>query len=228
MALLPRRTPLASSALAAVALIALTCGLAATMLINSAKSQAQTTLPANAIVTETQTAIFAGGCFWCVEKDFDHVAGVLSTTSGYIGGRHDNPTYESHTASGDWEAVQITYDPSVVSYEQLTYTFFRTVDPLDGGGQFCDRGHSYTTAVFTLDDVQRTIAQAAAQEASQALDRDVRTRIIDAPTFWPAEDYHQDYYMKNPLRYNFYRTSCGRNRTVESRWGDAAYAGVDQ
>lgn len=174
-----------------------------------------------------ETAIFAGGCFWCVEKDFDHVEGVLQTTSGYIGGSHDNPTYQSHVASGDWEAVEIVYDPSVVTYEELAHSFFRTVDPLDDGGQFCDRGHSYTTAIFVLDDDQRMIAEAAAASASADLDRDVVTEILDAPTFWAAEDYHQDYYQKNPLRYNFYRTSCGRDRTVERRWGEHAYSGVD-
>lgn len=216
MAITPRRTALGLS------LVAL-AGIAVATAANSQTTDA--TSPAASV--QTQTAIFAGGCFWCVEKDFDHVAGVLETTSGYIGGAHDNPTYQSHVASGDWEAVEIVYDPSIVTYEELTHSFFRTVDPLDDGGQFCDRGHSYTTAIFVLNEEQRAIAQTAAQQASADLERDVVTDIIDAPRFWDAEDYHQDYYMKNPLRYNFYRTSCGRDRTVERRWGEQAYAGVD-
>ena len=186
--------------------------------------QAQPTDPAAA---ETETAIFAGGCFWCVEKDFDHVDGVLETTSGYIGGRFPNPTYENHVAAGDREAVQIIYDPSVVDYESLVHSFFRTVDPLDGGGQFCDRGHSYTTAIYVLDEHQRAIAEAEAAQAEESLGRSIETEIVDAPTFWPAEEYHQDYYRKNPLRYQFYRASCGRDRRVDQVWGEAAYAGVD-
>lgn len=214
MTTLPRRATLS---LAAAAL----AGLAI-----AGTAQGQSTGSDAAQITG-ETAIFAGGCFWCVEKDFDHVDGVLQTTSGYIGGVHDNPTYQSHVASGDREAVEIIYDPSVVTYEELTHSFFRTVDPLDDGGQFCDRGHSYTTAIYVLDDEQRAIAEQAAGAASADLGRDVATEIVDAPTFWAAEDYHQDYYQKNPLRYNFYRASCGRDRTVERRWGEQAYAGVD-
>lgn len=216
MALLSRRTTLGLS-LAAFA------GLA----IASANGQSTTPDVAGNGVAATQTAIFAGGCFWCVEKDFDHVEGVLETTSGYIGGRFPNPTYQSHVSAGDFEAVQIVYDPTVVTYEELTHSFFRTVDPLDDGGQFCDRGNSYRTAVFVLNETQRMIAEAAAADASEALGEEVATPIIDAPTFWPAEEYHQDYYQKNPLRYNFYRTSCGRDRTVARVWGEQAYAGVD-
>ncbi len=217
MALLSRRITLGLS-LAALAGLAI-----------ASTASGQSTTPQSTIATTpgTETAIFAGGCFWCVEKDFDHVDGVLETTSGYIGGRFPNPTYQSHTASGDLEAVQIVYDPTVVTYEELTHSFFRTVDPLDDGGQFCDRGNSYRTAIFVLDENQRLIAEAAADEASTALGRQVATRVIDAPMFWPAEDYHQDYYQKNPLRYNFYRTSCGRDRTVSRVWGEQAYAGVN-
>lgn len=217
MAALSRRT-LAGLSLAALA------GLA---LASNANSQSATTEMADDAAMATETAIFAGGCFWCVEKDFDHVEGVLETTSGYIGGNSDNPTYQSHVAAGDWEAVEIVYDPAVVTYEELTHSFFRTVDPLDDGGQFCDRGHSYTTAIFVLNDDQRAIAQAAAEAASADLGESVATDIIDAPRFWPAEDYHQDYYLKNPIRYNFYRTSCRRDSTVERRWGEQAYLGVD-
>ncbi|MBV6657455.1 MAG: peptide-methionine (S)-S-oxide reductase MsrA [Devosiaceae bacterium] len=176
----------------------------------------------------SRTAIFAGGCFWCVEKDFDHVAGVLDTVSGYIGGRHPNPTYQTHTSNGDLEAVLVTYDPEVISFEDLTHTFLRTVDVTDDGGQFCDRGNSYRTAVFALSDEQRAIAEAQIAEGEQALGRSIVTRVLDASTFWPAENFHQDYYQKNPLRYQFYRTSCGRDRTVNRVWGDQAYEGVDK
>ena len=171
-------------------------------------------------------AIFAGGCFWCVEKDFDHVPGVIDTVSGYIGGRFHNPTYESHTSSGDLEAVRVTFDPAVTSYETLARTFLRTIDAVDDGGQFCDRGPSYRTAFFVLDEGQRAAAEAAVAEASEALGREVVTRVLDAPTFWPAEAYHQDYHVNNGARYAFYRLTCGRDRRVERLWGEQAYEGV--
>ncbi|MBU2484506.1 MAG: peptide-methionine (S)-S-oxide reductase MsrA, partial [Alphaproteobacteria bacterium] len=161
-------------------------------------SSALTSAPARA--AETGTAIFAGGCFWCVESDFDHVKGVTETISGYIGGKADNPTYKSHVANGDREAVEIKYDPSVVSYEELLKTFFRTINPTDDGGQFCDRGHSYTTAVYTLNDEQAALAEAAKAEAEKVLGKPVVTAIEPAAKFWPAEDYHQDFYTKSPVR----------------------------
>ncbi|MEM1287569.1 MAG: peptide-methionine (S)-S-oxide reductase MsrA [Pseudomonadota bacterium] len=179
-------------------------------------------------IDAAQTAIFAGGCFWCVEKDFDHVAGVLETTSGYIGGRLPNPTYQTHGANGDLEAVKVVFDPEIVSYEDLASTFLRTVDVTDDGGQFCDRGNSYRTAFFVLNQEQRAIAEAEIAEGSELLDLEIVTPIMDATTFWPAEEFHQNYYAKNPLRYQFYRTSCGRDRTVKRVWGDAAYQGVDK
>tara|TARA_R110002020_G_scaffold135228_1_gene302021 strand:- start:6832 stop:7446 length:615 start_codon:yes stop_codon:yes gene_type:complete len=176
----------------------------------------------------TGTAVFAGGCFWCVEKDFDHVKGVTGTVSGYIGGKADNPTYESHTANGDREAVQITYDPLVVSYAELLETFFRTVDPTDAGGQFCDRGHSYTTAVYALDEAQKAAAEAAKAEAETILGKPVVTEIVPAPTFWPAEDYHQDFYEKSPVRYTYYRRACGRDAAVSALWGEEAFKGMEK
>jgi peptide-methionine (S)-S-oxide reductase len=179
-----------------------------------------------AMAQETETAIFAGGCFWCVESDFDKVEGVVSTISGYIGGSTDNPTYQDHTAAGHREAVEITYDPAVVSYEQLLRSFFRSVDPTDDGGQFCDRGFSYTTAVYTLDDAQAAQAEAAKQDAAATLGQAIVTEIAAAPTFWPAEDYHQDFYEKNPLRYNYYRSACGRDDRIEALWGAEALAGI--
>ena len=177
---------------------------------------------------KTGTAIFAGGCFWCVEADFDHVPGVLTTVSGYTGGRTENPTYEqvSREDTGHREAVRITFDPAKISYEQLVRIFWRTVDPTDAGGQFCDRGVSYETAVFVGDAEQRRIAEASKAQAAADLGQPIVTRIEDAATFYPAEDYHQDYYTKNPLRYRLYRWNCGRNQRVEEVWGDKAYAGI--
>ncbi|MGB7285463.1 MAG: peptide-methionine (S)-S-oxide reductase MsrA [Salaquimonas sp.] len=182
---------------------------------------------ASSAYAESQIAIFAGGCFWCIEKDFEHIKGVEDVVSGYTGGESDNPTYKNHVAAKHLEAVKITYDPAVVSYETLLNTFWRTVDPTDAGGQFCDRGHSYTTAVFAVDDMQRKLAEASKGEAQAALGKPIVTPIRDAAPFYDAEDYHQNYYEKNPVRYNYYRTACGRNRTVEKLWGEAAYQGVD-
>lgn len=175
---------------------------------------------------ETGTAIFAGGCFWCVEADFDHVGGVTETTSGYIGGKLDNPDYHSHVASGDREAVRISYDPSVVTYAELLKIFFRTVDPTDAGGQFCDRGHSYTTAIYTLNEEQAQLAEVAKQEAAEALGKPIATEIEEPAKFWPAEDYHQDYYKKNPLRYKYYRWGCGRDEALKALWGEQAHMGL--
>ena len=195
------------------------------LLISSALfAAAFTAAPARA--EETGTAIFAGGCFWCVESDFDHVKGVTSTISGYIGGKADNPTYKSHVANGDREAVEIKYDPAMVSYAELLKTFFRTVNPTDDGGQFCDRGHSYTTAVYTLNDEQAAQAEAAKAEAAKVLGKTIVTEIEPPATFWPAEDYHQDFYKKSPVRYNYYRRACGRDQEVKSLWGDEADYGV--
>ena len=197
------------------------------LLLSSAlMTLALTAAPANA--QETGEAIFAGGCFWCVESDFDKVEGVSETISGYIGGKEDNPTYETHTANGDREAVRITYDPSVVSYAELLKTFFRTVDPTDDSGQFCDRGHSYTTAVYALNEDQAAQAKAAKAEAEAVLGEPVVTEIEPSATFWPAEDYHQDFYEKSPVRYTYYRRACGRDNAVEALWGDEAFYGMEK
>lgn len=175
---------------------------------------------------EKGVAIFAGGCFWCVETDFDKVKGVTATTSGYIGGKFDNPTYESHVAGGDREAVEIRYDPNVVTYAELLKIFFRSVDPTDAGGQFCDRGHSYTTAVYTLDGEQAALAEAAKAEAGKELGKPIVTEIAAPAKFWPAEEYHQDFHTKNALKYKYYRYSCGRDATVKALWGGAAHYGI--
>ena len=175
-----------------------------------------------------EKAIFAGGCFWCIEKDFEHVAGVSEVVSGYTGGSNENPTYKNHGKYNHREVVKITYDAKKVSYDQLLSTFFRTVDPTDGGGQFCDRGHSYTTAVYALDGDQLESAKKAKAEAGKALGKDIATEIALAQKFTLAEGYHQDYYKKNPIRYNYYRTACGRNKSVRALWGDMAYKGLDK
>ena len=175
---------------------------------------------------ERATAIFAGGCFWCVESDFDPIDGVLETTSGYIGGTTENPTYKEVTrgGTGHYEAVKIVYDPSRVSYDELLTAFWHSVDPTDPGGQFCDRGPSYRTAIFATDQAQ--FQQATESKAGIAADLKaaIATPILNATAFYPAEDYHQDYYRKNPIRYRYYRFSCGRNARVERLWGKKAYS----
>jgi peptide-methionine (S)-S-oxide reductase len=176
---------------------------------------------------ETAVATFAGGCFWCVEADFDHVPGVVDTVSGYTGGTSQNPTYHSH--AGHREAVQITYDPAKVTYERLLHVFWRSVDPTDKHGQFCDRGHSYSTAIYanSEDQLAEAMASKAELEKSGKVDGSIVTPIEKAGTFWPAEDYHQDYYKKNPYRYNFYRFSCGRDARLKEVWGDEAMDGIE-
>jgi peptide-methionine (S)-S-oxide reductase len=176
--------------------------------------------------TTTAKATFAGGCFWCVESDFDKVDGVISTTSGYIGGKTANPTYEevSKNASGHYEAVEIVFDPKKVSYEKLVEYFWRTIDPTDNAGQFCDKGASYRTAIFAHDAAQLKAAQSSreALEKTKPFKAPIVTEIVSAATFYPAETYHQDYYTKNPVRYKYYRTSCGRDARVKQLWGDQA------
>ena len=177
---------------------------------------------------ELETATFAGGCFWCVESDFDHIPGVVKTISGYTGGVMPNPTYKqvSSNTTGHREAVQIVYDPSLVSYEDLLIAFWHSVDPTDSGGQFCDRGSSYETAIFANDEKQRQQAEASKAMVEQELEMAVVTPIEAAGPFFPAEDYHQDYYKKNPLRYRYYRWACGRNQRVKDLWGETAYRGI--
>ena len=178
------------------------------------------------------TAIFAGGCFWCVESDFDAVPGVVETVSGYTGGTAADPTYKQVTegGTGHREAVQIRYDPKQVAYERLLHVFWRSVDPTDDGGQFCDRGESYQTAIFVGNEGERRLAEASkeALELSQVLDAPVVTPIEAATEFYPAEGYHQDYYTKNPVRYRFYRFSCGRDSRVQQLWGDQAHEGIER
>ena len=171
-------------------------------------------------------AIFAGGCFWCVEYDFDKVPGVVSTTSGYTGGSTANPTYEqvSANSTGHAEAVEVVYDPAKVSYERLVSYFWHTIDPTVKDQQFCDRGSPYRSAIYPLGPEQLKIAQAsrAALEKTKPFKEPVVTEIVPAGVFYPAEDYHQDYYKKNPIRYKYYRTSCGRDARLQQLWGAQA------
>ena len=185
------------------------------------------TAPPTALATSsTAKAIFAGGCFWCVESDFDKVPGVLSTTSGYIGGKTANPTYDqvSSKQTGHAEAVQIVFDPAVVSYSQLVEHFWRTIDPTTKDRQFCDAGSPYRTAIFAVDASQLQTASASktALEKSKPFKEPVVTEVTPAGPFYAAEDYHQDYYKKNPVRYNYYRSSCGRDARLKQLWGAQA------
>jgi peptide-methionine (S)-S-oxide reductase len=172
---------------------------------------------------KTATAIFAGGCFWCMEPPFDALAGVLSTTSGYTGGKLASPSYEqvSEGGTGHREAVRVEYDPARVSYSQLLDVFWRNVDPLDGGGQFCDRGSQYASAIFVADAEERRLAEASkrALEESKRFHKPLATEILTASAFYPAEEYHQDYARRNPLRYRYYRHGCGRDARLEAVWG---------
>jgi peptide-methionine (S)-S-oxide reductase len=166
-------------------------------------------------------AIFAGGCFWCVEADFDKVSGVISTTSGYTGGHTVNPTYEqvSHGGTGHAEAVEIVFDPAKVSYERLLDVFWHNIDPLAKNRQFCDHGDQYRSAIFYRDDKQRSLADASKLAAQARFTQPVVTEIVPAGPFYKAEEYHQDYYLKNPIRYKFYRFNCGRDARLAELWG---------
>ena len=185
--------------------------------------------PTPAALTPTNTtarAIFAGGCFWCVESDFDKVAGVLATTSGYSGGSVPNPTYEQVAAkrTGHAEVVEIVFDPARVSYAKLVEHFWRTIDPTTKDRQFCDSGSPYRSAIYAIDDSQlkTALASRAALEKSKPFKEPVVTEVALAGAFYPAEAYHQDYYKKNPVRYAYYRNGCGRDARLKQLWGSAA------
>ena len=194
-------------------IIALTTGI---MVMASAAAQQ----PA-AEAPKPATAIFAGGCFWCVESDFDKVPGVISTISGYIGGRTSNPTYQqvSGGGTGHAEAVEIVFDPAKVSYEKLLDVFWHSIDPLTKDAQFCDHGDQYRSAIFYLGDVQRQQAEKSKAAVQARFKEPVQTEIAAAGTFFKAEDYHQDYHTKNPIRYKFYRFNCGRDARLQQLWG---------
>lgn len=172
----------------------------------------------------TEKAIFAGGCFWCMEPPFKKLPGVLSVTSGYAGGYKDNPSYEEVCGGGTGhaEAVQIVYDPAQIDYAGLLEVFWMNIDPTDSDGQFYDRGSQYRSAIFYLDEEQKRLAEHSKEQlaASGRFDAPIVTDIEAAGTFYPAEDYHQDYYRKNPRRYKFYRQGSGRDGFLKQSWGD--------
>lgn len=177
--------------------------------------------------SQQAVATFAGGCFWCMEPPFDKLPGVISTTSGYMGGTKRNPTYEdvSTGRTGHAEVVQVAYDPSKVSYEKLLEVFWRNIDPTVKDRQFCDVGTQYRTGIFVYGDAQRAAAEAskAALEKSKPFKEAIVTPIVAATEFWPAEEYHQDYYVKNPIRYSYYRTGCGRDARLKQLWGTSTH-----
>ncbi len=170
--------------------------------------------------TRFDKAMFAGGCFWCMEKPFSVLEGVESVTAGYAGGKTDHPTYENYAAGGHIEVVQVVYDPQKISYQKLLDVFWHQINPTDAGGQFVDRGHAYTTAIFYYNDHQRRLAEASKTDldSEHIFPKPIVTPIKPAATFWPAEEYHQDYYHKNPMRYTFYRLNSGRDQYLESVW----------
>ncbi len=177
-------------------------------------------------LSEHKTAIFAGGCFWCMEPPFDKLEGVISTVSGYTGGHVKNPDYKTVTSgrSGHYEVLEVKYDPAKLSYENLLEVFWVNIDPTDASGQFCDKGPQYRSGIFYANEEQKRLAELSLSKlsASERLPAPIVTEILPAKTFYPAEGYHQNYYMKNPLRYKFYRTSCGRDRRLSELWGKAS------
>lgn len=171
--------------------------------------------------TPTAKATFAGGCFWCMEPPYDELEGVISTISGYIGGTKKNPTYEEVSAgtTGHAEAVLITYDPAKIGYEKLLDVFWRNIDPLTANAQFCDSGSQYRSAIFYHDEAQKNLAEASKKRVQNRFKQPIVTEIVRATEFYPAEDYHQDYYKKNPIRYKVYRYGCGRDQRLQTLWG---------
>jgi peptide-methionine (S)-S-oxide reductase len=171
---------------------------------------------------ETAKAIFAGGCFWCMESNYQDIDGVVDVVSGFSGGELKNPTYQGNH-KGHYEAVEVTYDPSTISYDELLTLFWHSIDPFDNSGQFCDKGASYRSAIFTSNSAERELAIKSLDGVNKRFPaQTVATEILDAKNFWPVEEAHQDYYMKNPVRYKYYRWNCGRDQRVEEIWGDDA------
>lgn len=176
-------------------------------------------LSANA---ETATAYFAGGCFWCMESDYQDKEGVVDVVSGFTGGTLKNPTYKGNH-EGHFEAIKVSYDPAVISYQQLLDLFWVSIDPFDNAGQFCDKGFSYRSAVFPATPEERALVeQSLAAVEARFPGQKVYTEVRDAGRFWPVEEYHQDYYLKNPVRYKYYRWNCGRDQRLEEIWGEDA------
>jgi peptide-methionine (S)-S-oxide reductase len=171
--------------------------------------------------TATAKATFAGGCFWCMEPPYDELEGVISTISGYTGGTKKNPTYEQVSAgtTGHTEAVEVTYDAKKITYEKLLDVFWRNIDPLTANAQFCDSGSQYRSAIFYHDEAQKILAEVSKKRLQSRFKQPIVTEIVRASEFHPAEDYHQDYYKKNPIRYKVYRYGCGRDRRLQELWG---------
>lgn len=168
------------------------------------------------------TAVFAGGCFWCMQPAFDKVFGVLDTIVGYTGGKTENPTYEQvgTGSTGHYEAIQVVYDPEKITYEALLKIFWHNIDPFDARGQFCDKGPTYKSAIFYANQTEKKLAEASKKEVEDRFENTVATAILEANQFWPAENYHQDYYIENQIRYKFYRYNCGRDDRLKEIWGD--------
>jgi len=183
--------------------------------------------PPKELPAVTEKALFAGGCFWCMEKPFETLEGVISVTSGYAGGTTKMPTYRNYESGNHIEVVQIIYDPKEISFEKLLVTFWRQIDPTDDGGQFVDRGHAYTSGIFYYNNTQKKLAEESKQHLQQSgiFKEPIVTPIAAAPEFWPAEEYHQDYYKKNPLRYGFYRSRSGRDTFLKKHWENAPVNG---
>lgn len=192
-------------------------------------TRAEAPAPAKAAPTATSRAIFAGGCFWCMEAPFDKLDGVISTTAGYTGGSKKDPTYKEVSAgiTGHTEAVEIVFDPGKVTYQKLLDVFWHNIDPTTKDAQFCDHGSQYRSGIFYLDEGQKSAAltSKAALEKNKSFKGAIVTEITAATQFYPAEEYHQDYYRKNPIRYNYYRTGCGRDARLKDLWGDKAGVG---
>lgn len=177
-----------------------------------------------AMAAEYKSAVFAGGCFWCLEGPFDALPGVIKTESGYTGGSIQNPTYEqvSSGTSGHVEAMRVVYDPGKITYDELLAVFWRNIDPTDDGGQFCDRGPQYRSAVFVADAQEEAVALREKSRLEKSMSMKIATEILPLKEFYVAEEYHQDYYQKNPLRYHYYRSACGRDRRLKQIWGAEA------
>lgn len=200
-----------------------TAGLA-TASLDAQSSQAHSSQAPSPQGQTNAEATFAGGCFWCMEPPYDNQPGVSATISGYIGGELENPTYEdiARGDTGHAEVVKVVYDSEQISYEQLLAIFWRNIDPFAVDRQFCDVGDQYRSAIVYHDEAQRELAEASKAEMEARFDQAIATQIVPATTFWPAEEYHQDYYQKNPVRYKFYRYSCGRDARLEEVWGEEA------
>ncbi len=179
---------------------------------------------------DIEKALLAGGCFWCMEPPFEKMDGVFSVLSGYAGGRTENPTYNNYGKGGHIEVIEITFDPQKVSYAQILDVFWQQIDPTDSNGQFVDRGHEYSTAIFYFNERQKEVAERSKKELENKniFNQPIVTPILSAPVFYPAEDYHQDYYQKNPLRYKFYRYNSGRDKFLDKTWGKQRNAEVDK